>query len=178
MIPEIRKILFATDLSEKARYAFSYAADVAARYSARIVILHVRENLPEKPEAAIREMLGEKQWKALSEQHEKVAMDSLIGKRSENKLIKMALGCLGEKYDEELSPNADQDLEIVVKSGNIVEEIISQAASKNCGMIIMGYSSRNMLAESILGGICRKVLRRSQYPVLLVPTPYEKRLCL
>ena len=33
---EIKKILFATDLSENAKHAFSYAADLAQRYDAMI----------------------------------------------------------------------------------------------------------------------------------------------
>jgi len=171
MIPEIRKILFATDLSENARYAFKYAADIAARYNAEIVILHVMEDVPHNAELAIIDMLGDKEWKELRAQHEKNNMDSLVGKISENKLIKLALGSLGGRDSAELPPDADQDVEIVVQSGNVVEEIIAQSESKGCGMIVMAYRSRNMLAESIIGGVCRKVLRRSKKPVLLVPMP-------
>jgi nucleotide-binding universal stress UspA family protein len=40
MIPEIKKILYATDLSKNSSYAFLYAADMARRHNARIVILH------------------------------------------------------------------------------------------------------------------------------------------
>ena len=40
MIPEIKNILYATDLSKNSSYAFFYAADMAKRHNARIVILH------------------------------------------------------------------------------------------------------------------------------------------
>jgi len=40
MIPEIKKILYATDLSKNSSYAFLYAADMAKRHNAKIVILH------------------------------------------------------------------------------------------------------------------------------------------
>jgi nucleotide-binding universal stress UspA family protein len=40
MIPEIKKILYATDLSKNSSYAFQYAADMAKKHNARIVILH------------------------------------------------------------------------------------------------------------------------------------------
>ena len=43
-IPEIKKILYATDLSENARYAFGYAVSLANRYGAGITILHVMES--------------------------------------------------------------------------------------------------------------------------------------
>ena len=45
MIPEIKKILYATDLSENARFAFGYAASLANRYGAQIVMLHVIEEI-------------------------------------------------------------------------------------------------------------------------------------
>jgi len=41
MLPEIRKILYATDLSENARHAFGYAVSLANRYGAGITIMHV-----------------------------------------------------------------------------------------------------------------------------------------
>ena len=41
MIPEINKILYATDLSENARFAFGFAASLANRYNAKVTILHV-----------------------------------------------------------------------------------------------------------------------------------------
>jgi nucleotide-binding universal stress UspA family protein len=46
MIPQIKKILYATDLSENSSYAFFYAIDLAQRHDAKIVILHVIEPIP------------------------------------------------------------------------------------------------------------------------------------
>ena len=40
MIPEIKKVLYATDFSKNSNYAFFYAVDMAKRHNARIVILH------------------------------------------------------------------------------------------------------------------------------------------
>ncbi len=46
MIPEIKKILYATDLSKNSSYAFLYAVDMAKRHDAKLVILHVVEAVP------------------------------------------------------------------------------------------------------------------------------------
>jgi len=43
MIPKIRKILYATDLSENSAYAFYFAIDFAQKHNANIIILHVVE---------------------------------------------------------------------------------------------------------------------------------------
>ena len=45
MIPEIKKILYATDLTKNSTYAFFYAVDMARRYNASIVILHSIEHV-------------------------------------------------------------------------------------------------------------------------------------
>ncbi len=44
MLPDIKRILYATDLSENARHAFGYAASLANRYGAKIIVLHVIED--------------------------------------------------------------------------------------------------------------------------------------
>jgi len=44
IVPQIKKILYATDLSENARYAFAYAASLANQYGAGVTILHVLED--------------------------------------------------------------------------------------------------------------------------------------
>ena len=46
MIPKIKKILYATDLSKNSEYAFYYAVDMAKRHDAEIVFLHAIEPIP------------------------------------------------------------------------------------------------------------------------------------
>ena len=43
MIPKIRKILYATDLSPNSAYAFRYAINSAIMHDAKIIILHAFE---------------------------------------------------------------------------------------------------------------------------------------
>ncbi len=47
MISQIKKILFATDLSKNSAYAFYYAMHMAERDEAKIVILHAVEPFPD-----------------------------------------------------------------------------------------------------------------------------------
>ncbi len=62
MIPEIKKILYATDLSENARHAFGYAVSLANRYGGGIIVLHVVEELSSFARSMVEEILGEKRW--------------------------------------------------------------------------------------------------------------------
>jgi nucleotide-binding universal stress UspA family protein len=45
MIPKIKKILYATDLSKNSAYAFRYAVNSAKKHGAEIIILHVIEEI-------------------------------------------------------------------------------------------------------------------------------------
>lgn len=65
MIPQIKKILYATDLSENSSYAFFYAIDLAQRHDAKIVILHAIEPISGSVERRFgsvgREVEGQRQ---------------------------------------------------------------------------------------------------------------------
>ncbi|MGD8676287.1 MAG: universal stress protein [Desulfobacterales bacterium] len=70
MIPEINKILYATDLSENARFAFGFAASLAKRYNAQITILHVLEELSPITMLLIDDIVGEKRLPSLRSEKE------------------------------------------------------------------------------------------------------------
>jgi nucleotide-binding universal stress UspA family protein len=58
MIPEIKKILYTTDLSPNARFAFGYAASLANRYDAGITILHVLAEISPTTDSLVTDFLG------------------------------------------------------------------------------------------------------------------------
>ena len=67
MIPQIKKILYATDLSKNSSYAFLYAIDMAKKHDAKIVILHAVEPIP-----AHAEVYGAMQDEFKKKQHEEI----------------------------------------------------------------------------------------------------------
>ena len=46
MIPQIKKILYTTDLTKNSLYAFYFAVDLARKHDASITILHCVETIP------------------------------------------------------------------------------------------------------------------------------------
>jgi len=60
MVPEIRKILYATDLSRNARYAFRYAASLANRYGAGITVLTVLKDTYSSHDMSVMDLIREK----------------------------------------------------------------------------------------------------------------------
>ena len=158
MIPEIKKIFYATDLSENARYAFGYAASLANRYGAGITILHVLEDLSPNALAIVGGMLGKERWEDLK-------------KRNEEQVIRTLRDRI-ERFCEEESgkmPACNFIIDhVIVEIGQPVDRIIRQAEKTNCDMVVMGSRGQGMLAEATLGNTSRRVLRRCRKPVLVV----------
>ncbi len=59
MLPNIKKILYATDLSENSAHALSYAINAVVRYDTELVILHVLERINPAVENVLIGKLGD-----------------------------------------------------------------------------------------------------------------------
>jgi len=161
MIPEIKKILYATDLSDNAQYAFEYAATMAGCFGARITVLHVLEELSPNAVAMVGDLLGEERWKELRKKNKNQVIQS-IKDRIEKFCADM------EHKLTECSFIIDS---VIVEIGHPVDRIIRQAKKNNCDMIVMGYRGQGVLKEAMLGSTARRVLRRSEVPVLVIRLP-------
>ncbi len=174
MIPDIKKILFTTDLTQHAHHAYDYAMSVAGRYGASITILYVMEEPSHSYSNQIKDFLGEERWQGVQDSHEEHARQILIGKRREAAMIKDALGEFTEEARKNLEEVKSVEAEVVVTSGNVVDEILSEAQSRESDLIVMGYHVRGKLGEAILGSTTRRILRRSHVPVMMVRMPEEE----
>ena len=173
MVPEIKKILFATDLSNNSRHAFNYAISAADKYGATITILHVMEEISPSANLHLKNFIGEESWQKLQQSHEQEARQILIGKKKEGAMIREALGKFCEEAQKNLAQFKFMTDDIVVAKGNVVDEILALTQTRGCDLIVMGYHSRGKLEEAVMGSTTRRVLRRSKIPVLLVRLPEE-----
>jgi nucleotide-binding universal stress UspA family protein len=167
MVPEIRKILFTSDLTETSKHAFAYAMSLAGRYSAQLVFLYVMEDVP----VNVRAFLDQEILEQVRRQAAKEARASLVGKRREMALIRSGLQ---EFYNLNLKDleNAGEAVgtsEIIVAEGNIVETIIQTAEEQDCDAIVMGSRRRGVLAEAMFGSVVKGVLRHSNRLVVVAP---------
>ena len=164
MIPNIKKILYATDLSENARYAFGYAASIANRFAAEITILHVMEDLSPDARSRVTNFLGEERWEELKKKNEQHVLDT----------IKTRLEKFCEDVSKEFSECTFITKDIIAKTGHPVEEILFQVENKNFDMVVMGSHGYGVLADFMMGGTTRRVLRQCNIPVLVVRLPEGK----
>ena len=159
MIPEIKKILYATDHSKNSAYAFYYAVDIARRHAAKIAILHVIEFRPRgiHPIRARRE-------------HEQSEIEKIDAEQTKNHLQKVC-----QKAENEIGPPCTELVSnIIVRVGYPAEEILNVIDEEGCDLIILGTHGKGFLKRTFLGSVSNAVLNRAQKPVLLIPLPSEK----
>jgi len=161
MIPEIKKILYATDLSENARHAFGYAVSIANRYGAGITFLHVLEDISPFRDSLMINVLGEEKWEELL-------------KENQHKVLEMAKERVKSFCDEvssEIPACPFITDEIVVKIGHPAEEIMKQVRASDCDLVVMGARGLGPLADRLMGSTSRRVLKRCKKPVLIIRLP-------
>ena len=167
---EIKKILYATDLSESSIHAFAYAVSLANQYKAGITILHVLFEAPDKG-AIIENMLRSDQWKEIKKRHYEDVREQLIGKKRENVEMKEVIQAFTENIRTESDNKNFTTDEIIVERGNAEEKILVTADKMNCDIIVMGSHGHKGIVGALIGSTARRVVRRSQKPVLVVKLP-------
>jgi nucleotide-binding universal stress UspA family protein len=160
MIPQIKKVLYATDLSKNSAYAFFYAVDMAQKYYANIVILHTVEPIPH-----VYTEGGAGVLRRIEKQQQETDVED-IKKRVQEFCKKMETR-FGFPCDNLVS-------KILVPLGYPVEEILKAADDEGCDAIILGTHGKGFLRQTFLGSVSVSVLERTRKPVFIIPLPSEK----
>jgi nucleotide-binding universal stress UspA family protein len=159
MIPQIKNILYTTDLSKNSSYAFLFATDLARRCNAKIVILHVLERIPPYAEVYTG-MTHEMERKNREE-----AVEEL--KKRLQEFCKRAESQIGPPCVELVS-------KMIVSIGYPPEKILNAADEESCDVIVLGSHGKGFLAHTFLGSVSKAVLYRTRKPVFIIPLPSEK----
>ncbi len=156
MIPQIKKILYATDLTKNSVYAFYYAVDIAKKYNAEIVMVHAVEPVSETA-------FGTRTDRVLHDQ-QKISVE-VIRKRLQDfcQIVeeKNSLACVNlvSKF--------------IVEVGYPAEEILKALDKERCDAVVLGTHGKGFLQHAFIGSVSRSVLDRSRKPVFIVPLPSD-----
>lgn len=148
-----RKILFCTDFSENACFAFDFAIDAALRNKGcTLVLFHV---IPE-PDAQF--------WKGYI--YEVGDMDA------------KARADIDHAIDADYRPRVPEglDFKVEMRIGEASRMILEYAEQQNVDLIILGRQGRGAIAQWLLGNVTGKVARRALCPLLVVPLSFKAQM--
>ncbi|MDA8140457.1 MAG: universal stress protein [Desulfobacteraceae bacterium] len=171
-IPVIKRILFATDLSETARHSFGYAVAMADRWDCELLIVHVIKGETAVGEAIVKMGLGDDLYQEMEKKKAQSARNVLIGKRTEAHRITEAVHEMFSEAEKKLKPSKKLKVrESVTEAESISEEILNVAAAEKCDVIVLGHRKKHLLPEGLGEGTLKKVLKAGTFPVFVVPPP-------
>jgi len=146
--PQYKKVLFCTDFSENADYAFDFAYGIAKRDEGTLYILHI---IPYNSNQAYAESF--------------VTMEDL------EKIQKAVEGDIANNYKERYEKKIEDGIayEFVTKSGREDEEILTFAKQEHVDIIVVGTHGKTGIEHVFFGSVAEKVLRHSPFPVFVIP---------
>ena len=142
----IRVILFPTDFSTCSDAAFHFACSLAAHYSARLVIVHVKQ-----PPFNVGELV----------------MPFTPETEFEKQQLEAELCGI-------VPSNAVFPFEHQLLFGDAAVQIVDVANKHAADIIVMGTHGRKGVSRALMGSVAATVLRNAPCPVLTVKLPKEK----
>jgi universal stress protein A len=147
----IHRILFPTDFSEPAEYAWPYALTFAQEFGAELHLLHVITPPPRVTEAYAVDVDPERTVHTLA-MEASASLDQQVEVAKSRELIFCREVRLGVDY----------------------REIIDYASKHEIDLIVMATHGRTGLAHVLLGSVAEKVVRKAPCPVLTIKHPTLK----
>jgi len=164
MLPEMRKILYSTDLSKGSTVAFEQATYLAKKTGAEIHILHIVEKLSTDAKITFQTYVMDKKSR-----HD-IFKERVL--RAEEKLMARQAHFWEDLYPDEAEVR-EQIKSIKVVEAYPAETIIKTAKDLEVDMIVMGTHEKGIM-HTFLGSVAKNVLNRSRIPVLIVPLPEKE----
>ena len=161
MLPFYNKILVTTDLTPNSEFAFKHAVMLGRRNDAKIYLLHVLPQVDSTMRNYISSMLGEKQLKELEQNNMEKAR-----KEMEQEIDDFAKKELAN-FPEDLARFAGTEVAV----GHPVIKILETAKHLDVDLIVMGTHGKGIIEQAFLGSVAEKVLKKSTWPVFVVPLP-------
>jgi len=140
----LKRILYATDLSESSSTALHYAAELARAGEAQLTVLH-----------------------AVDDDERTLWGPAWIAHFDRVKLLEQARTRLDELVEREKLPEIR--IEKLVVEGKPFRKIIEVAEHSGMDIVILNLQSRSALERALLGSTAERVVRLAPIPVLSVP---------
>lgn len=168
MLPEIKHILYATDLSESARLALRHAASLANRYQAELTMIHVLpdwvELMSEEAGFDIETHFDRESWQNIN-----AAATSSALEKARTRVVEMAAEC---RQDDPNCSVAKAAIKVV--QGDAAARILKELQGGGYDLVVMGAHGQGPFMDMLLGSVANKIVRMSPVPVLTVRLPKDE----
>jgi len=146
--PKYKKVLFCTDFSENADYAFDFAYGIAKRDEGLLYILHI---MPYNSNQAYAE--------------------TFITTADLKKIQRAVEEDIANNYKERYEKKIESGIsyEFITKSGREDNEILKFAKQEKVDIIVMGTHGNTGIEHVLFGSVAEKVLRHSPFPLFIIP---------
>lgn len=158
MIPDVKKILYASDIEKGSRPAFRAAVSLCGQYNAQITYLHVLES-EHQQNMALQSLLKED---GMREMYESSLVD--LKAKLETRINKF---CADELEENEML--SDAQVNSIIREGKPWETIVEVANEIDADVIVMGTRPHSGLGHALMGSTATKVMNNAKRPVLIVP---------
>ena len=146
----MQKIVAAVDGSSSSLKAVDFAADLASKYEAELVLLTVQPDISPELAAELEAYVRQ--------EHIDVPLGELPSERAEKVLIAAHL---------QAESKGVRQISDRISTGDPAEEIIAAAASEEADLIVVGSRGHGRLAGLLLGSVAQKVVAHASCPVLV-----------
>lgn len=162
---KINKILYATDLSESAKPALTWAMSLAEQYDAEVYTIHI---IPD----AIEEMSASVGYDLTAHfDGERLDAFNTEGQNNAKDAIKKRIKSICEEKKDDFPSCPINFDKIIVKAGHPVQEIITAATDGHFDMVVMGTHGHGLIDDLLLGSVARGVVHKCTVPVLTIRLP-------
>ncbi len=166
---QIKRILYATDLTESAPMVYQYVLYLAKQFSAEIVCLHVIDRYSQN--AAMNLAMY-----YLTKEDKQEIVNRERSKSLEEMEYRNSLTFISQQLGREDGLNPEQlGLKIVnnVAFGNVEEQILKHSVDSDCDLVVMGAHEKPFFTFTT--NLSKRVMKRSKVPVTVVPIPGERK---
>ena len=158
MKAEIKKVLCATDLSDKCDHTYRCAMDLACKKDGELMVIHVINQRSIKVAKKLAYFFNETQ-KDIVKEKSYIALQRMKQQLS---------SFVNKKEFENYAACLDLVVDMVVYHGKVAKEIVEKANRFGFDAIVLGASNNSFLNRLLSGGTTKKVLRQTKKPVFMV----------